>query len=143
MRQGSSNIRSLEPTAANLAVTLQFALKALVTSPVGQGPLAGAQHCVDGDNPICGDKLRFMALTDSQGVTQLGFVATACPATIAVASCVVALYSEQPVGDSARPEGPPYAELRQRVESLGGLSNFEGHALALVEDVLSRLLQEL
>jgi len=109
-------------------------LKAFVTAPVGQGPLTGAQLSVDGDNPVCGDKLRFSLKRENDGRLTIGFVATACPATIAIASCAVQLYS----GEVA-PAGPPFVDLRQKVESLGGLSNFEGHALSLVEDVLHRV----
>lgn len=113
---------------------MKDSLKALVTSPIGQGVLADAQHSADGENPVCGDKLRFSLRREPDGGLCLGFVATACPATIAVASCAVKLYSGQP-----RPEGPPFAALHQMVTMLGGLSNFEGHALTLVESVLEKL----
>lgn len=109
-------------------------LKAYVTSPVGQGPLDHADAMAEGDNPACGDKLRFSLRHEEDGTVTLAYVATACPATIAVASCAVALYSGQEA-----PEGPPYAALHQRIQSLGGLSKVEGHALTLVEDVLERL----
>lgn len=84
---------------------------------------------------MCGDKLRFCLRRESGGGLTLRFLATACPATIAVASLAVQVYSGQP-----RPDGPPFVALRERIQALGGLSNFEGHALTLVEEVLAKVL---
>ena len=109
-------------------------LKRLVTAPIGQGPVEGATHAASGENPVCGDRLAFEARCDSGRVVALGFCATACPACIATASCAVKV-----LADAELPLRPPIAALRAEVERLGGLSNFEQHALALVEDVIDRL----
>ncbi len=111
-------------------------LKALSTQPIGQGDLAAAEVSAQGENPVCGDKLRFLGRVGQDGTLTLAFLATACPATIAVASCAVQLYSGQ-----KPPAGPPFTDLRQRVQELGGLSRFEGHTLGLVEQVLADLFR--
>ena len=111
-------------------------LRSFVTSPVGQGPLVDAQGSVEGDNPVCGDKLRFFSRREEDGSITLAFLATACPATIAVASCAVRVYSGR-----AAPSCPPFTALREEIQTLGGLSSYEGHALSLVEEVLERLFR--
>jgi len=40
----------------------------------------------------------------------------------------------------AVPSGPPFVKLRSEIERLGGLSRFEQHGLALVEQVLHEVL---
>lgn len=110
-------------------------LKAHATDPRGMGALANATHAASGENPVCGDRLRFEARVDTAGrVEALGFRATACPACVAVASCAVEV-----LPGTALPIESPAQRLRARIEELGGLSSFEGHALALVEDVLRQL----
>ena len=111
-------------------------LRCYVTTPVGIGDLANASATAEGDNPVCGDRLRFAARLADGRVTGLRFRATACPACMAVASVAVVVYEGQ-----ERPEGPPYASLRAEIERLGGLSRCEQHALALVEQVLSQVLR--
>jgi nitrogen fixation NifU-like protein len=110
-------------------------LRALVTAPIGQGDLDGATHAAEGDNPVCGDRLRVQARVEGGRLVALRFRATACPASIAVASCAVRVLEGKSL-----PLRPPFAALRAEVERLGGLSPFERHALALVEDVLARAL---
>lgn len=110
-------------------------LKKLVSSPKGMGSLPKISGSAQGENPVCGDKLSIEVLVAATQIQALSFRATACPACIAVASCASQVYSL-----AALPSGPPYAALRREVDRLGGLSRFEGHALDLVEDVLSRAL---
>lgn len=113
-------------------------LRALVTEPVGQGDLAGATHGAGGENPVCGDKLSFALRVAAGRIEDLAFRATACPACIAVASCAVESLRGGPF-----PLRAPIEPLRLLVAQRGGLSGFEGHALALVEDVLVRAIDAL
>jgi nitrogen fixation NifU-like protein len=106
-----------------------------VTAPIGQGTLAEPAASAAGDNPVCGDRLRFQVELDQGRIALLRFQATACPACIAVASCAV-----EALQGATIPAGPPYPGLRALVAQRGGLSRFEQHALALVEEVLGRLL---
>lgn len=108
-------------------------LRKLVTSPIGQGDLAAATVSAEGENPVCGDRLRFAIRIEDGRIAELRFRATACPATIAVASCAVSVLGGSPV-----PLSSPIETLRNEVQRRGGLSRFEQHALALVEDVLGR-----
>ncbi len=110
-------------------------LKRLVTSPVGFAEISPIDARAEGTNPVCGDKLAFGAQLAQGRLSRLVFQATACPACLAVASCAVEVYEGQQA-----PKGPPFTLLRSEVERLGGLSNFEGHALKLVEAVLSEVL---
>ncbi len=108
-------------------------LAALVHEPIGQGPLEDATHTSDGENPVCGDRLRFEARLTGQRIESLRFRATACPACIATASCAVRVLEGREV-----PVAKPIALLRAELARCGGLSAFEQHALALVEDVVIR-----
>ena len=107
-------------------------LAALVKHPVGAGELDGPSAAAERDNPVCGDKLRLTVRVAHGRLTELAFRATACPATVAVASCAVRVLAGKPL-----PDGPPFATLRGEVARLGGLSSFEQHALALVESALA------
>ena len=110
-------------------------LQRLVTEPIGQGRLAAPTHAAEGENPVCGDRLRFEArVGEGAQIAELAFVATACPACVAVASCAVRV-----LGSATLPLRPPLAALRTEIDRLGGLSAFEQHARALVEDVLAGL----
>ncbi|MDP6423867.1 MAG: iron-sulfur cluster assembly scaffold protein [Planctomycetota bacterium] len=108
-------------------------LKELVTAPIGQGALTMPTAAASGENPVCGDRLTFELRVDGANVEELAFRATACPACIAVASCAVSV-----LVDHRMPESPPFERLRDEVDRRGGLSRFEQHAIALVEDVLRR-----
>lgn len=108
-------------------------LRKLVTAPLGAGGLDRPTHAAEGENPACGDKLRFEARCSERRIEDLAFRASACPACMAVASLAVRVYSGR-----EQPAGPRLDVLREEVERLGGLSRFEQHALALVEEVLAR-----
>lgn len=114
------------------------ALRRFVVAPVGMGDLEHAEARAEGENPICGDRLRIELARDPEGGLILGFRATACPACLAVASCAV-----EALSGSKSLSGPPFEPLRARVAALGGLSTFEGHAMVLVEEVLARALSGL
>lgn len=110
------------------------ALRALVTRPHGMRPIAAEAVRVQGENPVCGDRLAFGAEPEGARLRTLSFQASACPACLAVASCAVALFEGR-----ALPAGPPFAALRARIAELGGLARHEGHALQLVEELLEQL----
>lgn len=113
-------------------------LRELARAPIGLGDLAHATNAASGENPVCGDSLRFEARVapgESGAVLEaLAFRATACPACVAVASCAVKV-----LRGSAFPVAMPPRTLHAELERCGGLTRFEEHALALVEDVLRRL----
>lgn len=112
---------------------METSLRELVTSPVGQGRLERATNRAEGDNPVCGDRLAFELSVVDGVIVELAFRATACPACIAVASCAVLTMRGAPA-----PLASPIEGLRGEVQRRGGLTRFERHALALVEDVLIR-----
>jgi hypothetical protein len=112
-------------------------LKARVAKPHGMAPLRDEHVRVQGENPICGDRLAFGALHETGRLTELRFQASACPACLAVASCAVELFE-----GGELPAGPPFDRLRGRIQELGGLATHEGHALKLVEQLLSELREQ-
>lgn len=109
-------------------------LRELARNPVGLGALEEPTHAASGENPVCGDRVVIEACVENGRIRELGFRATACPACVAVASCAV----EVAVG-AELPIPTPSSGLRARIDERGGLTRFEQHALALVEDVLARL----
>lgn len=114
---------------------MQSGLRHHVTAPVGTGDVENPSATAEGENPVCGDRLRMAASIVDGRILALRFRATACPACVAVASVAVAVYEGHAV-----PSGPPFVKLRSEIERLGGLSRFEQHGLALVEQVLHEVL---
>ncbi|MCA8969184.1 MAG: iron-sulfur cluster assembly scaffold protein [Planctomycetes bacterium] len=106
----------------------------LARSPVGLENLEGSTHEASGENPVCGDRLRFAAHVDEGVLDRLRFRATACPACVAVASCASLVFD-----GAAWPLTGIEAALQRAVDERGGLTRFEQHALRLVVDVLQRL----
>ena len=58
-------------------------------SPRGEGQLAKATHQAEGYNPICGDRIKMMALVEDSGVKKVSFNAQSCALCRASASVLV------------------------------------------------------
>lgn len=54
--------------------------------PRNFGKLEGATHCADGDNPLCGDKIRVELELDGDTVAQARFEGVGCAISMASAS---------------------------------------------------------
>ncbi len=82
----------------------------------------------------CGDLVRISLGFDGERVTDVGFDASGCGATIAAGSAVVALVQERTLLDAARLGSEAIAR------ELGGLSPVKRHAAELAADALHRAL---
>lgn len=59
--------------------------------PRHRGPVAGATHAAEGDNPLCGDALRVELVIDGDRVRAVGFTGESC----AIATASASLMSER------------------------------------------------
>jgi tRNA-specific 2-thiouridylase len=102
--------------------------------PVGRGHVpAGASSGAAGGS-LCGDLVTISLVVEGAHVTDAGFDAEGCGATIAAGSAVVELVTGTPVLDAARIGTPEVAD------ALGGLSVGKVHAADLAADALHRAL---
>ena len=82
----------------------------------------------------CGDLVRISLGFDGERITEVGFDASGCGATIAAGSAVVALVQQRTLLDAARLGSEAIAR------ELGGLSVAKRHAAELAADALHRAL---
>jgi tRNA-specific 2-thiouridylase len=82
----------------------------------------------------CRDEIEFAVAVDGDTVTDAGFDAHGCGATIAAGSAAVALVREIPILEAAR------LGAHQIAAELGGLSPMKFHAAELTADALARAL---
>lgn len=66
--------------------------------PRHRGPLAGATHGAEGDNPLCGDALRVEVVLRDDTLQALGFTGEACAIATASASLMCERLAGRPTG---------------------------------------------
>ena len=102
--------------------------------PRGRGHEPAGGRSAHAGSSVCGDVVRLTLRADAGRVTDAGFDAEGCGATIAAASAAVELAKGADVLDVAR-IGP-----QRLMDELGGLSLGKRHAADLAADALARAL---
>jgi tRNA-specific 2-thiouridylase len=107
-----------------------------LSSPRGRGKVPGEGASGVAGTRACGDVIRFGLTLDAAGtrITDAGWEADACGATLAAASAVVDRVVGMPLLDAAR------IGAHEVAQELGGLSPGKFHAAELVADALARAL---
>lgn len=103
------------------------------TNPRNSGRLAQVDVTAFIGNPVCGDQILLTAQIQEEVVSQVGFEAYGCSASLAVAS----ILTERLAGMSV--EAIATIEATQVAEWSGGLSPEQQHVAALGADVAQRL----
>ncbi|MFA4081276.1 iron-sulfur cluster assembly scaffold protein [Mycobacteroides salmoniphilum] len=103
------------------------------TNPRNSGRLAQVDVTAFIGNPVCGDQILLTAQIREEVVSQVGFEAYGCSASLAVAS----ILTERLAGMSV--EAIATIEPTQVAEWSGGLSPEQQHVAALGADVAQRL----
>jgi nitrogen fixation NifU-like protein len=103
------------------------------TNPRNSGRLMQADVTAFIGNPVCGDQILLSALIRDDAISQIGFEAHGCSASLAVASILTERLTGMPVETIAT------IEATQVVEWSGGLSPEQQHVAALGADVAQRL----
>src|SRR3954470_24042321 len=105
-----------------------------LTHPVGRGNEPAGAHSGVAGGAACGDVVHLRVAVAGHRVTDAGFEASGCGATIAAASATVELVTGAPLLDAARVNSAAIAA------ALGGLSAGKLHAADLAADALHRAL---
>ncbi|MEA2248142.1 MAG: tRNA-uridine 2-sulfurtransferase [Solirubrobacteraceae bacterium] len=105
-----------------------------LTHPRGRGHEPPGAHSGAAGGALCGDLVRISLTVRGDRVTDAGFEAAGCGATIAAASATVELVRDAPVLEAARIGSPQVAG------ELGGLSVGKLHAADIAADALARAL---
>ncbi|MBA0046582.1 iron-sulfur cluster assembly scaffold protein [Mycobacteroides sp. LB1] len=103
------------------------------TNPRNSGRLTQADVTAFIGNPVCGDQILLSALIRDEAISQIGFEAYGCSASLAVASILTERLTGMPVETIATIEATQVAEWS------GGLSPEQQHVAALGADVAQRL----
>ncbi|TDZ78565.1 NifU-like protein [Mycobacteroides salmoniphilum] len=103
------------------------------TNPRNSGRLAQVDVTAFIGNPVCGDQILLTAQIQEEVVSQVGFEAYGCSASLAVAS----ILTERLAGMSV--EAIATIEAMQVAEWSGGLSPEQQHVAALGAEVAQRL----
>lgn len=103
------------------------------TNPRNSGRLAQVDVTAFIGNPVCGDQILLTAQIQEEVVSQVGFEAYGCSASLAVAS----ILTERLTGMSV--EAIATIQATQVAEWSGGLSPEQQHVAALGADVAQRL----
>ncbi len=102
--------------------------------PHGRGHVPAGSHSATAGTAACGDVVRLDLAVDGDVVTDAGFDAEGCGATIAAASAAVELAVGSSILDVAR------IGVDEVAAALGGLSLGKRHAADLAADALARAL---
>src|SRR5918912_2915181 len=105
-----------------------------LTHPVGRGNEPAGSHSGVAGGAACGDLVHLRLAVQGDRVSDAGFDASGCGATVAAASAAVELVRGAPVLDAARVNSAAIAA------ALGGLSAGKLHAADLAADALHRAL---
>jgi tRNA-specific 2-thiouridylase len=105
-----------------------------LSSPRGRGHVPVRGHSGVAGGAACGDLVHLRVAVDGERVSDAGFEASGCGATIAAASAAVDLVAGAPLLDAARVNSAAIAA------ELGGLSVGKLHAADLAADALHRAL---
>jgi tRNA-uridine 2-sulfurtransferase len=105
-----------------------------LSSPCGRGHEPAGGHSGVAGGAACGDLVHLRVAVSGDRVSDAGFDAAGCGATIAAASATVDLVTGAPVLDAARVNSASIAA------ALGGLSVGKLHAADLAADALHRAL---
>ncbi|MUM19265.1 iron-sulfur cluster assembly scaffold protein [Mycobacterium sp. CBMA271] len=103
------------------------------TNPRNSGRLAQADVTAFIGNPVCGDQILLTAKIRDDAVSQMGFEAYGCSASLAVASILTERLVGLPV------EAIATVEATQIADWSGGFSPEQQHVAALGADVARRL----
>src|SRR5919199_3953136 len=105
-----------------------------LTHPVGRGNEPAGSHSGVAGGAACGDVVQLRLAVQGDRVSDAGFDASGCGATVAAATAAVELVRGAPVLDAARVNCAAIAA------ALGGLSAGQLHAADLAADALHRAL---
>ena len=102
--------------------------------PRNAGELPEADVVADGQNPVCGDRLRLALIVKDSRIETARYLAYGCPPTLVCGSVLTELIT-----------GKTVAEARQitksdLVEGVGGLPSRKHHAAALAIETLRAAL---
>ena len=105
--------------------------------PRNAGELPEADVVADGQNPVCGDRLRLALIVKDARIEMARYLAYGCPPTLVCGSVLTQLIT-----------GKTVAEARQitksdLVEGVGGLPSRKHHAAALAIETLNTALDKL
>lgn len=108
------------------------ALRARLLAATGAGGLSGPSvQTGSAEHPVCGDRLEVHVRLQGDRIAELGWLAQACPATVAVAATATQALRDTPIASAA-------ARLRGALAELGDLQPAERHAEALFLRALQR-----
>src|SRR4051794_28649122 len=105
-----------------------------LSSPRGRGHVPARGHSGVAGGTACGDLVHLRVAVEADRVSDAGFEASGCGATIAAASAAVELVAGAPLLEAARVNSATIAA------ELGGLSVGKLHAADLAADALHRAL---
>lgn len=107
-------------------------LRRVMTEAEGAGELSGeGVRSGRAEHPVCGDEVALDVRWSGELIEEVAWRARGCPACLAVAAAAPAAWRGVSRGNAA-------AELRSRLEALGGLARHERHAEKLLLEALSR-----
>jgi nitrogen fixation NifU-like protein len=103
------------------------------TNPRNSGELHAPDVNAFVGNPVCGDQILLTARVVADKVTQIGFRAYGCSASLAVASLLTTILQNSAIEDIAQIDATRIEELA------GGFAPDQRHVAALGADVARRL----
>ncbi|MEZ6189124.1 MAG: iron-sulfur cluster assembly scaffold protein [Planctomycetota bacterium] len=102
--------------------------------PRNVGDLTHPDVCVEGENPVCGDRLRLALALEGETVGAVRYRVSGCSGAIAAASVMSELVQGRALGEVARVD-------RQAIDAaLGGLPALKRHGADLAADTLHQAL---
>ena len=105
--------------------------------PRNAGELPDANAVADGQNPVCGDRLRLSLIVTNARIETARYLAYGCPPTLVCGSVLTEVISGKTV-DEAR-----LMTKSDLVEAVGGLPSRKHHAAALAIETLNAALDRL
>lgn len=103
------------------------------TNPRGCGRLPNPDVSAFIGNPVCGDQILLTASIHNDAVSEIGFEAFGCSASLAIASILTERLAGMPITEIAD------LDVTHVVQWSGGLAPDQQHAAALGADVAHRL----
>jgi nitrogen fixation NifU-like protein len=105
--------------------------------PRNAGELPEADVVADGQNPVCGDRLRLALIVKDDRIETARYLAYGCPPTLVCGSVLTELITRKTVAEAR--------ELTKSdlIEVVGGLPSRKHHAAALAIETLNTALDKL
>lgn len=102
--------------------------------PRNAGALDNPNAVAEGENPVCGDKVRIEMLIEGEIISQMRWLASGCPPAIAAASAASVLLEGHSLQDARQIDRAALAG------ALGGVPARKAHAVSLVLTTVTRAL---